>query len=116
MPTVAAHYISKKMAPYCSRFKIGFQKYQDEEEKTIRSNFIVVAASEGTFVFVYAPSVSSNVVAVQLRFNNAHFVLANLQTTVVQVEKMVFDDTQLLHSLENEEQVVASTRWSQMLT
>nr|GMC92234.1 hypothetical protein Iba_chr05aCG9100 [Ipomoea batatas] len=63
-----------------------------------------------TFVFVSAPSVSSNVVAVRLRFNNAHFVLANLQTTVVQVEKMVLDDTLLLNSLENEEQVVASTR------
>nr|GME03131.1 hypothetical protein Iba_scaffold489CG0110 [Ipomoea batatas] len=37
------------------------------------------------------------------------------ETTVVQVEKMVLDDTLLLHSFENEEQVVASTR-SQMLT
>nr|GLL27304.1 uncharacterized protein LOC109153488 [Ipomoea trifida] len=142
LPTVAAHYISKKMATLLFKIqnfidliydilcKQGFQKYQDEEEKTIGSkyvidkrlfqrshfddfsfpSFIVVAASEGTSVSATAPSVCANVVAVRLRLNTARFLLANLQTAVAQIEKMVLDDTLLLHSLENEEQIVASTR------
>nr|GMC93913.1 uncharacterized protein LOC109167851 [Ipomoea batatas] len=51
-----------------------------------------------------APSVSANVAAVRLRLNTTLSIVTNLQTTVAQVEKMVLDDTLLLHSLENEEQ------------
>nr|GMD78411.1 Transposase, Tc1-like protein [Ipomoea batatas] len=70
-----------------------------------------VAVSEGMFVPTRPLCVSINIDGVcSDRLNSTQFVLANLKSSVAQVEKMLLDDKELLHSLEAEEQAPASTR------
>nr|GLL44651.1 uncharacterized protein LOC111908693 [Ipomoea trifida] len=71
-----------------------------------------VAVSEGMFVPTRPLCVSINIDGVcSDRLNSTQSVLANLmKSSVAQVEKMLLDDKELLHSLEAEEQAPASTR------
>lgn len=72
------------------------------------SGLNIVSISKDTSVSTRPPYVNANVV-VHLRLNITQSILANLKSYVAQVEKMVLDDTQLLHSLEAEEQTAAPT-------
>nr|GLL22065.1 uncharacterized protein LOC109150754 [Ipomoea trifida] len=108
--------------------KHGFQKHQHEEEMSISSKYTIdkrlfqrshfydystlrtVDVTEGIFVPTRPPRVSINIDVVRARVDSSQYILACLKSSVAQVEKMLLDDKELLHSLEAEEQAFAPTR------
>nr|GMC69626.1 uncharacterized protein LOC109153488 [Ipomoea batatas] len=110
--------------------KHGFQKHQQEEELFITSKYTIdkrlfhrshfddcsalcsVAVTEGISVPTRHPHVSINIVVVRARVHSSQSILAGLKFSATQVEKMLLDDKELLHSLEAdvEEPASAPTR------
>nr|GMD79534.1 ATP-dependent DNA helicase Q-like 5 [Ipomoea batatas] len=108
LPTVAAHYVSKKMV--IPLFKIQNNIQFDLGEMIFRH---IMSFRQGLNSVAVHPSVSTrppqrNLMIVQL--DSAQSILSNLKSTVAQVERMILNDKQLLKSLEVEDQASAPTK------